>query len=100
MNIVWTDYLQMEKEPEVTVPVPWTREVNMPNPAMFKGEWFAARKEREAKERQDAILARKEARSDMIADILAHIVFYAMGLILIGGSLAGYMAAVVIIGTP
>lgn len=85
---------------EVTPPVQWTREINMPDPAMFAGEWFAARKEREAAERQAAILARKEARADKVADILAHIAFYAIGAVLICGSLAGYMAAIIVIGTP
>lgn len=75
-------------------------ELSMPDPAMFVGEWFAARQERLAREREAAELARKEARADKVADILAHIVFYAMGLLLIGGSLAGYIAAVVIIGSP
>lgn len=92
--------VQVREIVEVAPPVQWTREINMPDPAMFAGEWFAARKEREERERQNAILARKEEREDKVADVLAHILLYALGLLFIGGSLAGYIAALMWIGTP
>lgn len=75
---------------EVTPPVPWRRELNMPA-VDFSGEWWAAKQERLERER-------REARMERIADVLAHVTFYVFGAVVIAGSLAGYMSLLWLLG--
>ena len=94
VNIVWTDYLEREKEPEVTAPVPWTRDVNLPDPAMFAGEWFAARVQREA--REQAV----EKENNDFHKWMRFFAWLLSGIVFCGGSLAVYIWLLTFIGTP
>lgn len=94
MNIVWTDYLEREKEPEVTAPVPWTREVNLPPQSLFRGEWYPARLQREAQERAT------EEDNSTIRKWLKLAAYLITGTLFVGGSLGLYILALMWIGTP
>ena len=76
-----------------TPPVPWRREINMPPQSWFRGEWLPARMEREEREKEEE--RRKTARK-----WLRFIFRTLLGIMMIGGSLAGYIGMLVLIGTP
>ena len=82
MNI---QYIEPVPKPVVTPPEPWTAEKNMPPQAWFKGEWWAAKQARLARERE-------EARKDRLMTILAKVTLVATGVIMFAGSFAGFMA--------
>ena len=92
-NIVWTDYLERQQKAEVAPPVQWRRELNMPNPKMFVGEWLPAQMQREAEQ------ARRE-KHETFEKWVYFLKWLGTGLVFIIGSLAGYLAMLSLVGTP
>ena len=90
MNVIIRETVQVPATP----PVPWKRELNLPPQSWFRGEWLPARIQREAQE-----LAVETENSD-VRKWLKFAAYMLSGILFCGGSLALYLLALVIIGTP
>ena len=96
MNMIIRETITVPATPAapVTPPIPWKRELNLPPASWFQGEWFAARQEREARE-----LA-LEKDNDTLKKWLRVGAWLIAGIGFVGGSLAGYLAMIALVGSP
>ena len=88
MNIVIREKVQV---PAVQ-PVPWKREVNMPPAEWFRGEWLPARIQKEHQ-----ALVKKD---DTMQKWLYFFKWMGIGILFLGGSMAGLLGMLLLVGTP
>lgn len=74
---------------------PAIRELNMPDPMMFVGEWLPARIQRRQMAQRRVIAEYAEFRK-----WLRLVVWFVGGIVFIGGSLSVYLLMLSLIGTP